>query len=178
MDKQKKMHEDDLNASDPDMIKIPAFLHEKLKLIDRQITKKGKSGKQIMNLEVNEARKRKRYEAFKDEVSCAFETDKVWLPQEDLDADENPLPHKQYVPLETYNQAKSLYKEINQSAKQYIDGISQVPYNTAKCLKGKENCKLIYETTKDNIINSVGWSEKTEIPDFWEAQRRWGVLGE
>lgn len=73
---------------------------EKLKLLDRKLTKKGKSGKQIMNLDVNEARKRKRFEAFKEEATSAIQNDKVWFPPEDLNLALNPVPTKELVPVE------------------------------------------------------------------------------
>lgn len=102
MDQQKKMHEDDLAASNPENIRIPTFLMEKMKLIDRQITKKGKSGKIITNLEVNEARKRKRMEAFKEEVMTNLEDDKVWLPPDDLDVPADTTSEKLFVPVQSY----------------------------------------------------------------------------
>jgi hypothetical protein len=100
MDKQKKMHEDDLAQSDPTNIKIPNLLMQKLKLIDRKITKKGKTGKIITNLEVNEVRKRKRMEAFKNEAVSSLQQDTVWLPPDDLSQNLDGATDKMFVPVQ------------------------------------------------------------------------------
>lgn len=117
MDKQKKMHEDDLAQSDPTNIKIPNLLMQKLKLIDRKITKKGKTGKIITNLEVNEVRKRKRMEAFKNEAVSSLQQDTVWLPPDDLSQNLDGATDKMFVPVQNYKLAVSSYNSINQSAK-------------------------------------------------------------
>lgn len=175
MDKQKKMHEDDLAESDPTNIRIPHALMEKLKLIDRTITKKGKTGKIITNLEVNETRKRKRMEVFKQEAVSSLQEDTVWLPPDDLTQAVEAATDKQFVPVQNYKQAVTSQNSINQSAKNQIEGITKVPYNTAMSFKGMDNRKVMYDSTKDGILKSVGWSENTQIPDFWEAQRLWGM---
>ena len=100
--KQKKLHADDLAASNPENIRIPVFLMDKLKLIDRQITKKGKSGKIILNLDVNETRKRKRMEAFKEEAVSSMQEDRVWMPPEDLSEPIDTATDREYVPVQSY----------------------------------------------------------------------------
>jgi len=45
----KKRHDDELNKADPDYISIPKILIEKLKLIDRKIVKKVRTGKTVIN---------------------------------------------------------------------------------------------------------------------------------
>ena len=107
MDRQKKMHEDDLAESDPSNIRIPHALMLKLKLIDRTITKKGKTGKIITNLEVNETLKRKRMEVFKQEAASSMQEDTVWLPPDDLSQDIESATDKQFVPVQNYKFAVS-----------------------------------------------------------------------
>lgn len=77
MDECKKRHEDSLNAADPNMIRMPLWLIEKCKLIDRKLEKKGKTGKQITNMHVNEAKKRKRTQMYMQEAEKEFRDDKL-----------------------------------------------------------------------------------------------------
>ena len=80
-----------MNASDPSCVKVPKYLLEKLALIDRKITKKGRSGKTILNLNKNDNLKRKRIDALKEEAVSKVIDDKVWLPPDDvLNAFEEP----------------------------------------------------------------------------------------
>jgi len=91
----RKRHADEQNAADPDFIKFPKFLIEKLKLIDRKITKKAKTGAMMMNMHKNEARKRKRIEAFHSEADSSMVEDKVFLPPDDLNEDMCPVSTKE-----------------------------------------------------------------------------------
>ena len=102
MDKQKKLHEDQLDASDPDNIRVPTLLLTKIKMIDRKITKNGKAGKMVVNMDKNEARKRKRCEVFKQEAISSVKLDSVWLPPDDIDDTTTvPFPNKEFVPVQS-----------------------------------------------------------------------------
>ena len=91
----RKRHADAQNAVDPDFIRLPKFLVEKLKLIDRKIIKKAKTGAMVMNMHKNEARKRKRIEIFQAQADSSMVEDKVFLPPDDLTEDIYPVSTKE-----------------------------------------------------------------------------------
>jgi hypothetical protein len=39
----------------------------------------------------------------------------------------------------------------------------------------ENNRKGLYEEVKKNIEKSLGCFEKTNIPEYWDAQRMWGM---
>ena len=74
----------DLQSKDPNQIKIPKFLREKMKHQQRVYRLKGKMGRIIANKEKTVRIKRKREELLMEEMGQSHIDDQVFLPEDDM----------------------------------------------------------------------------------------------
>ena len=88
---QWELYHKQLRQNDPNYIKVPKWVEGKMKHLQRVMRLKGKMMKIIINQQKQEGIKRKRLEAFREEVQLDNIRDQVWVPPANLQSEE-PIP--------------------------------------------------------------------------------------
>lgn len=151
VDEGKATNQLKLDKKNKNMILVDEDWWLKVKEQNKNIHKKGKTGKMMTNIDRKEELKRKRVEIEKRLANNEIAKDKVWLPKEDFtEAEFQPLG-KEFVPVSSYNNLKNNATKLNNTLYASADIAKQLPYKATLHFANEDHRRYQYEQTRNEI---------------------------